>query len=79
MEMTDYEDYENNLAFPPTTDRTQSTIELVEKIEKLTKQLEIAVACLKHYADENFYLFPTYRNGHERAEKAIKQIKELEK
>ena len=44
--MTDYEDYENNLAFPPTTDRTQSTIELVEKIEKLTKQLEIAITGL---------------------------------
>lgn len=35
MTMTDYEDYENNLAFPPTTDRTQSNDELVEKIEKL--------------------------------------------
>lgn len=61
------------------TDRTQSTIELIEKIEKLTKQLDIAVKCLKHYADENFYLFPTYRNGHEQAEKALEQIKELEK
>lgn len=36
--MTDYEDYENNLAFPPTTDRTQSTIKLVERIEKLTEE-----------------------------------------
>ena len=53
--------------------------ELIDQVEKLTKQLEIAVACLKHYADENFYLFPTYRNGHERAEKALQQIKELEK
>ncbi len=38
--MTDYEDYENNLAFPPTTDSPQ------EKIEKLTKQLEIAIEAL---------------------------------
>lgn len=44
--MTDYEDYENNLAFPPTTDRTQSTIELVEKIEKLTNVLKEVKAYL---------------------------------
>ena len=36
--MTDYEYYENNLAFPPTTDRTQSKDELVEKTERLTKK-----------------------------------------
>lgn len=71
--MTDYEDYENNLAFPPITDSPQ------EKIERLTKQLDIAVKCLKHYADENFYLFPTYRNGHERAKEALMKIKELDK
>lgn len=46
-------DYAENLAFPPqgdwsdtqpknNTDRTASTIELVEKIEKLSKQLGIA-------------------------------------
>ena len=39
--MTDYEDYENNLAFPPATDRTQSNDELVEKIEQLTKWLDL--------------------------------------
>lgn len=49
--MTDYEDYENNLAFPPTTDRTQSTIELIEKIEKLTKQVEIAFTGLYDIAE----------------------------
>ena len=38
--MTDYEDYENNLAFPPTTDRTQSTIELVDMYEKLKAENE---------------------------------------
>lgn len=42
MEMTDYEDYENNLAFPPTTDRTQSKDELVEKIKKLEQQIKEA-------------------------------------
>lgn len=47
--MSDYNDYENNLAFPPqgdwsdtepknNTDRTDSTIELVEKIEQLTEE-----------------------------------------
>lgn len=50
--MTDYEDYENNLAFPPTTDRTQSTTELVEKIEKLTKQLEIAKSFIFRCAND---------------------------
>lgn len=52
MEMTDYEDYENNLAFPPegdwadtepknNTDRTASTIELINEIEKLNKWLDL--------------------------------------
>ena len=47
--MSDYTDYENNLAFPPegdwaetkpvqNTDRTESTIELIEKIERLTSE-----------------------------------------
>ena len=50
--MTDYEDYENNLAFPPegdwsdtkpknNTDRTASTIEPVNKIEELNKWLDL--------------------------------------
>lgn len=75
-------DYTENLAFPPqvdwadtkpknNTDRTASTIELVEKIEKLSKQLEIAVKCLKNYksgtTDKWF------------AEVALEQIKELDK
>ena len=79
--MTDYEDYENNLAFPPegdwtdtepknNTDRTASTIELVNKIEelnkwldlkseyiaKLEKKLEIAIATLELYALEKMRL-----------------------
>lgn len=52
--MTDYDDYENNLAFPPTTDRTQSTIELVDMYEKLKTenkklkgQLEKAIITLQ--------------------------------
>lgn len=50
--MTDYEDYENNLAFPPegdwadtepkvNTDRTQSSLDLVDKIEELNKWLDL--------------------------------------
>ena len=50
--MSDYDDYENNLAFPPegdwadtnpraNTDRTASTIELVNKIEELNKWLDL--------------------------------------
>lgn len=60
--MSDYHDYNENLAFPPqgdwsdiepknNTDRTASTIELVEKIEKLSKQLDIAIKCLRKYSD----------------------------
>lgn len=60
-------DYTDNLAFPPQgdwsdtqpkfhTDRTASTIELVDKIEKLSKQLKIVTKCLKQYADrDNWY------------------------
>ena len=51
--MTDYEDYENNLAFPPTTDRTQSTIELVEKIEQLTKWLDLKSEYIEKLETEN--------------------------
>lgn len=47
--MSDYDDYENNLAFKPigdwadtepkvNTDRTQSSLDLVDKIEELTKE-----------------------------------------
>lgn len=47
--MTDYDDYENNLAFKPigdwadtepkvNTDRTQSSLELVDKIKRLTEE-----------------------------------------
>lgn len=37
------------------TDRTQSTIELVKKIEKLTKQLDIAKEALYEYANEDHW------------------------
>jgi len=75
-------DYTDNLAFPPqgdwsdtqpknNTDRTQSSCDMVDKIEKLSKQLEIAVKCLKNYksgtTDKWF------------AEVALEQIEELEK
>ena len=50
--MSDYEDYENNLAFKPigdwadtepkvNTDRTQSSLDLVDKIEELNKWLDL--------------------------------------
>ena len=50
--MSDYDDYENNLAFKPigdwadtepkvNTDRTASTIELIDKIESLTSWVDI--------------------------------------
>ena len=60
-------DYDDNLAFQPqgdwsdtqpknNTDRTQSSCDMVDKIEKLTKQLEIAVAGLQYYANEDIYI-----------------------
>ena len=56
--MSDYDDYENNLAFPPagdwsdsreqkTTDRTESTIELINVLERLNRKLVIADTALK--------------------------------
>ena len=84
--MTDYEDYENNLAFPPTTDRTQSNDELVDKIEKLEKKLEIAIATLELYALEKMRLrtkdgteYELENIGYCRAKDALMKIKGLEK
>lgn len=84
--MTDYEDYENNLAFPPTTD---STSELVEKIEKLSKQLEIAFKALEDYAESDnwelenekyiYWALKGLPYPWRIAGKALKQIKELDK
>lgn len=62
--MTDYEDYENNLAFPPqgdwadtnpraNTDRTASTIELVNKIEGLNKWLDLKSEYIGKLEGEN--------------------------
>ena len=62
--MTDYEDYENNLAFPPegdwsdtepknNTDRTTSTIELVNKIEELNKWLDLKSEYIEKLETEN--------------------------
>ena len=62
--MSDYDDYENNLAFEPvgdwsdkgevpTTDRTQSSLELVDKIEELTKWLDLKSEYIVKLEDEN--------------------------
>lgn len=64
MKMTDYEDYENNLAFPPegdwsdtepknNTDRTASTIELVNKIEGLNKWLDLKSEYISKIEEKN--------------------------
>lgn len=60
--MSDYTDYNENLAFPPegdwaetkpvqNTDRTKSTIELVVKIERLSEELNIRNDLLKECAE----------------------------
>lgn len=70
----------------------QEKSELVEKIEKLTKQLEIAKEVLKEYANEDhwcdcyaaFHGFQADNacygiNGFSEAQEALWKIKELEK
>lgn len=62
--MSDYHDYNENLAFPPqgdwsdtqpknNTDRTASTIELVSKIEKLKKMLDLKSEYIEKLETEN--------------------------
>ena len=79
---SDYLDYDN-LAFDPTansglhrsyTDRTQSTIELIEKIEQLTKQLEIAKKGLAFIVAQSYG-----KDMWDCAKGTLEQIKELEK
>lgn len=93
--MTDYEDYENNLAFPPegdwsdtepknNTDRTASTIELVNKIEELNKWLDLKSEYIEKLEKENERLKWWLReivNNHRFtpisiAEKALKEFDE---
>ena len=95
---SDYLDYENNLAFDPTansglrqsyTDRTQSTIELIEKIEKLTKQIEYMINGFTWIRNKNRFvdfgsknkatvvLTTLAKDGYETAKQAVKE--ELEK
>lgn len=95
MKMTDYEDYENNLAFPPegdwsdtepknNTDRTDSTIELVNKIEGLNKWLDLKSEYIEKLEKENERLKWWLReivNNHRftpisTAEKALKEFDE---
>lgn len=95
MEMTDYEDYENNLAFPPegdwadtepkaNTDRTQSSLDLVDKIEELNKWLDLKSEYIGKLEKENERLKWWLReivNNHRftpisTAEKALKELDE---
>ncbi len=57
--MSDYHDYKENLAFPPIGSQddlneqgrdSEVLIKAIEKCEKLEKQLDIAVKCLRLYA-----------------------------
>ena len=61
--MSDYHDCNENLAFPPegdwaetkpvqNTDRTESTIELVEKIERLEKDKDLLIQVLLRHKPE---------------------------
>ena len=80
--MSDYENYNDNLAFDPTSAddlnrkgrQSEVLIEAIEKCEKLEKQLKIAkkgLTELKIYGDGN--------RDCEIAAKYLKQIKELDK
>lgn len=78
-------DYENNLAFPPqgdwsdtqpknNTDRTQSSCDMVDTIEKLTKQLEIAKRGLAFIVAQSYG-----KDMWDCAKGTLKKIEELEK
>lgn len=63
--------------------RSDTLVKAIERIEKLEKQLEVAVKALKTYADERtwyccFKNQCAYVDGFE-ANEAIAKIKELEK
>lgn len=64
--MTDYEDYDN-LAFAPrgNTDRTQSTIEILNILERLNHKLVIADTALNVLA----------KGGNEVAKRALEEMK----
>ena len=77
--MSDYLDYENNLAFDPTSAddlneqgrKSDVLVSALEKCEKLEKHLEIAVVGLEVYAKEP--------EGYRDAVRALEQIEELDK
>ena len=78
-------DYENNLAFTPTSaddlgeQKRDSNvlIKAIEKCEKLEKQLKIAVEALRLYS--NLRGDGTVKNYESVAKSALKEIKELDK
>ena len=97
--MSDYTNYNDNLAFPPIGSQdelpeigrqSEVLIKALEKCEKLEKQLKIAVEALK-------WIYEDTKGGHiqcdacnytiecegcvnqDTAEKALEQIKELDK
>ena len=92
-------DYENNLAFDPTSAddlneqgrQSEVLVAALEKCEKLEKQLKIAVEVLTDYARDDWwddavndfddeYVKGAFENdGYKRAQKALEQIKELDK
>lgn len=66
--------------------RTDTLIQAIEKIERLEKQLKIAVEALESYQEDRWAYEDTYYNyppelvgGWVWAERALKQIKELGK
>lgn len=76
----DYENYNDNLVFPPKSAddlnkqerQSDVLISTIEKCERLEKQLEIAKKCLKEYA-----VFKCKDSWF--AKVALEQIKELDK
>jgi len=79
-------DYQDNLAFDPTsgtaksyTDRTELTIKLIDQVEKLTKQLEIAVNALNLIRKGEQTIKDANNAVHYIESYVLQQIKELEK
>ena len=85
--MSDYENYNDNLAFEPKSAddlnkqerQSDVLISTIEKCEKLEKQLKIAVKALEFYEKPFVCFHPEYNiaQHHKKASEALAKIKEI--
>ena len=87
--MSDYENYNDNLAFEPKSaddlNKQERQLEVLvaalDKCEMLEKQLKIAVEVLEFYEKPFACFHPEYNiaQHHKKAAEALEKIKELDK